>query len=101
MKLNAYSVLDEKANVYAPPIFLTTHAAAIRAFSDACRDPKTMYFQHPEDFRFYFMGTFDQSTGEMFPEDKPTFMSSALDHKPVDVISNGLNEAGKHFIEKK
>lgn len=96
MELNAYSILDEKSGTYDRPIFATTHAVAMRAFGDACKDPNHPMAKHPEDYRLYHLGDFNQITGEMNSNPKPTFLASATEFaRPTD---NGLNEAGKHFI---
>ena len=65
MKLDAYSILDEKSGTYDRPIFATTHAVAMRAFGDACKDPNHPMAKHPEDYRLYHLGDFNQVTGEM------------------------------------
>jgi len=87
VKLNAYAVRDSKADKYNRPYFIGTHGEAIRAFADACRKDGNVMAEHPEDFNLYFIGTFDEESGEL-DSVKPLHLASALDgKKPVPVTN--------------
>lgn len=63
MQFNIYSVRDEKASAFIPPIFFVNDAEAIRAFGDAVVNPKSGFNRHPEDYSFHCLGTFDDVSG--------------------------------------
>jgi len=68
MKLNAYSVYDNKALQYYPPFFVSTDGAAVRNFADLANDSNTNVGRHPGDFVLYFVGMYDDSNGQLWPE---------------------------------
>lgn len=61
MKLNAYTLFDNKALQYHPPFFASTDAAAVRSINDLVQDPKTMVGRHPGDYVLYRCGSYDDS----------------------------------------
>lgn len=63
--LKVFSVYDEKAGAYLQPFFSVNSAVAIRNFSSACKDQKSLFFAHPEDYTLFFLGTWDPSTGSL------------------------------------
>jgi len=65
----AFSINDVKAGAWSTPIFQRSDAAAIRAFADACKDPKNQYGQHPTDYHLYRVGAFDEDVGGLFGEE--------------------------------
>lgn len=65
MKLNLYSVHDEKAQVFTHMFFRRNHGEAIRYFGDACRDDKTVLFKHPADFSLYYHGSINDESGHV------------------------------------
>jgi hypothetical protein len=72
-----YVVHDIKTNSYGIPFFCLTDGAAERMFSDGISQPDTLLHAHPEDFRLYVLGAFDDSTGIVYVIDKgPVFLSS-------------------------
>lgn len=65
--LIACAVLDTKVGAYAPPFFVRSKAEAIRSFLDACKDPQVSISKHPEDYRLFLVGSFDDLTGHLDP----------------------------------
>jgi len=63
MKL--YSVYDEKALCYGIPTSFPTDGIALRSFSEVAQDPDTQIHKYPSDFKLYFIGTFDEMTGQL------------------------------------
>jgi len=63
VKLNAYTLFDNKALQYHPPFFSSTDGAAIRSISDLVADPNTTVGRHPTDYVLYCCGTYDDSRG--------------------------------------
>lgn len=68
MKLNAYSLFDNKALQYHPPFFSSTDGAAIRSISDLVADPNTTVGRHPSDYVLYFVGSYDDQNALFTPE---------------------------------
>jgi len=67
MMLKAYSIFDNKALVYHPPFFASTHGAAIRSVTDLCNDLNTSVGRHPGDYVLYCVGHYDDSNGSLHP----------------------------------
>lgn len=75
MKYQIYSVLDVKAQAFAPPFFLHRDEVALRAFRDAVLDPKHPMYAHPADYHLYCLGEFDDNSGFVSPTTPPRFLS--------------------------
>lgn len=70
MNLKIYAVFDSKAAFFGTPYFDQNDGSAIRNFSDAVNDgsnPNNMWNKHPEDFSLYFLGEYENTTGEIIP----------------------------------
>lgn len=78
MKLLAFCVRDEKASVYGHPFFMSTRGLAMRTFSEWVKDPNTPVGKHPEDYRLYAIGLYDDESALMVPE-QLELVCSALD----------------------
>jgi len=59
MKLEMFSVFDYKAAAFLPPFFMANGAVACRSFQEACNDPNSQFYKHPEDYTLYSLGHFD------------------------------------------
>lgn len=68
MKLNAYSIYDNKALQYYPPFFASTDGAAVRNFADLANDAQTNVGRHPSDYVLYCVGIYDDGNGQLLPE---------------------------------
>lgn len=67
MLLRAYSLHDNKALNYSPPFFQHNNALAVRMLTDLVADTGTAPGRHPNDFRMYCVGTYDDATGVFTP----------------------------------
>lgn len=79
MVLKMYSIFDSKLAAFSVPFYEHKDAVAIRKFTDAVNDgsnPNNQWFNHPEDFQLFFLGEFDDNTGELIPS-KPQAMLTA------------------------
>lgn len=83
MKLQIFSVYDEKAQIFSKPMYLTHKGEAIRAFQDAVKDPASMIAKHAEDYKLYALGTYDETTGKFVSLEVPEFMNNATDFVAV------------------
>ena len=79
MKVKVFSVRDEKANSFGQPFFAVNDNIARRMFSDLVEDPKSMVARHPDDFKLYSLGEFDDNSGELSPLAQPEFLAHGVD----------------------
>lgn len=63
MKVEIYSIYDEKVDSYSQPFFCVHKQHAIRIFSNLVNDKSSNINTYPEDFALYFLGSFDDATG--------------------------------------
>ena len=85
---NSYSVFDIKSVTFGVPFFSVNEATARRDFCDLASDPSTTVCRHKEDFRLYFLGTFDSGTGRFSPCDIPLFICQALEFSSDSRVSD-------------
>lgn len=62
MKSLVFSVYDAKAEAYMAPFVAASKGFAIRMFLDEASRPDSMCAKHPEDFRLFHVGEFDDAT---------------------------------------
>lgn len=80
MQLKVFSVRDEKAEAFAQPFFAVSTGMAIRHFTDWCRSKETPLGLHPEDYRLYELGVWEDAMGHFVNEDTPRLISSGSEH---------------------
>lgn len=64
MTRKVYSIFDSKADVFHSPFFNSTHGEAERNFKTAVNDPKTSFNKYPDDFDLYYLGEYNDTTGQ-------------------------------------
>lgn len=69
--LKVFTIFDDKAQYFNTPFFTTNQNIAIRDFSDIINSSGTVAGRHPEDFRLYSLGDFDDETGKFTQLDIP------------------------------
>ena len=68
-----YAVYDIKAEVYSAPFLEIKDGTAIRAIQDLVINNKEHVFaKHPSDFTLHRLGEFDENTGVITGQTKPT-----------------------------
>lgn len=75
MKMDVFAIFDEKAGVYAVPFFMQNEGLAIRAFGDLCEDSKSAANRHPNDYKLYKIGEYDDVTGALFSVPNAKFLA--------------------------
>lgn len=65
-----YCVMDIKSERYFPPFVVINDAVADRRFSELLADRESILAKHPEDYRLYAVGFFDDVKGECIPFEK-------------------------------
>lgn len=81
MILKAYAIQDIKAGAFVTPFFCPTHGIALRMFSDECQSPKSNLNRHPDDFKLFCIGSFDDNSGVLSPI-QPEFLDNATTFVP-------------------
>lgn len=81
MENKLYVVYDSKSESYSGPHSHRTKGEAIRTFTDACNDPETMLYKHPEDYTLMEVGGFNLTTGIITAYDAKVPVGSALEFK--------------------
>lgn len=66
MRYKVVAIRDRAIDAYGQPIFVGSTGGAIRSFGDEVnrKDPNNNIANHPEDFDLFYLGEFDDSTGE-------------------------------------
>lgn len=62
MILQAFSLRDMKAEIFAAPFFVPNEHIAIRLVSELVRDPRSDLGKYPQDFMLYRTGSFNTET---------------------------------------
>jgi hypothetical protein len=65
--MKIYSVRDSKAKAYMRPFFVQSDEVAIRAIKQAMFDPESEFYRFAEDYSVWYIGEFDDKTGEITP----------------------------------
>lgn len=63
MKLQLYSVVDNKVGAFMPPFAARARGEALRSFQGACQDEKHQFNAHRADYVLYFLGEFEDGDG--------------------------------------
>lgn len=97
MKLEAFAVRDEKAVGFAHPFFVMARGQAVRMFGDWCQDKNTPLGKHPEDYRLYHVGSFDDESGQFVNQPIPEAVSHGSDWSGIAGVVEraGLREVVK------
>lgn len=89
MKLLVFSIFDDKAGCYMPPFFSSAVGQAVRSFGDLVNNKETMVGMHPEDFRLFQLGDFDDGDGRLSSLDVTRLVAVGLDFVSKDVSIKG------------
>lgn len=79
MTMQIYSVRDLAVEAYGPPIFVRARGEALRQFIDACKDKTTQFAKHPSDYEMYYLGTWDDVSGQLITTGEPERVARAVD----------------------
>lgn len=64
------AVRDRAVDGFGIPIFVPSEGAAIRSFADEVNRKESAMAQHPEDYDLYFLGLFDDGSGQFGVDDE-------------------------------
>lgn len=65
MLVKVYSVFDNKAGGYLMPYFAVNDAVASRMLETAVNNRSHDFFEHPEDFQLFCIGSWDEQEGKL------------------------------------
>lgn len=79
MNHGIFSVRDAATETYNTTFTAPTNQAAMRQFQDLSLDTNTNVNKHPDDFILYRVGSWDDDTGTLIPEE-PVKLAHARDY---------------------
>lgn len=84
MKLQIYSIYDNKAGTWLKPFYSTNQAVAQRTFADAVNDNTSAFYAHPTDYVLYHLGEYDDQKGKITVNETNENMGMANDYLKQD-----------------
>lgn len=70
MKKPVYAINDMVMESFKPPMVMDNDQTAIRQVTIAVKDPQSgLLNTNPKDFRLFRIGTYNDATGELIPEE--------------------------------
>lgn len=80
MKLEVFTVFDEKTKAYMRPFYDVSKGSAIRAFADTVNgDDQHPFRKHPEDYTLFHLGAFDDGHAQFEMFAAPMLIITALE----------------------
>lgn len=77
--MKIYAIRDNAIEAYGQPIFVRAQGQAVRSFIDECNNPESQLNKHPADYDLYYIGEYNDVTGELTPHG-PERVARATDH---------------------
>lgn len=73
-----FSVYDRKAQAFMTPFYMQNKAMAERAFRNTVNDAEHNFYANPEDFDLYYLGEYEEMTGEFIQEETNELITTAV-----------------------
>ena len=86
-----YAIHDITAELYTQPFYAVNDQTAIRSASNLVHNPGTTFYDNPEDFRLYLLGTYNDETAEIY-QTAPVFVIRLSDLMVKNHIEESNNE---------
>lgn len=99
MLMKVFSARDMKAEAFLQPFFMPTQGSAIRAFGDACEKQDSPFFQHPNDYVLYEIGSYDDSDAMLVALNPVKMLVSAADFKKPDFLKDKVRPENIRGLE--
>lgn len=77
MKLSIYSMYDQAAKAYLPPVYLENDNVAIRAIQNAVNTKDHQFNQNPADYTLFRLGEWDDNSATITMLKPQTFWQNA------------------------
>jgi len=97
MKHNLYAIYDTASGIYQRLIPAQSHGQITREFSDLATNAEHPVGAHPEDYTLFYLGTFNDGTGEIIPY-APEALATALE---MVSLSRNVNRDNMEALEAK
>lgn len=94
MEMRQYTIFDSKAEIYLQPFCFSTHGASLRAFKETVNDGQSNISKHPADYTLFYIGIWDDNTGEQKPETHINLgngLEQVEQNTPFSANGNNLN----------
>lgn len=65
--MEIYSIYDKKSQTYSLPFYAPSAEVACRVVINSMIDRRVDFYLHAEDYSVRHLGSFDQTTGDIFP----------------------------------
>lgn len=75
--MEMFAIRDNQTESFDQPFFSPAIGSAKRAFMDAVSKKDSSFYNHPDDYTLFHLGTFNQFTGEIVPLTTPTSLGLA------------------------
>lgn len=75
-KMIICAVRDRAVDAFGQPFFVRHEMEAMRSFGDEINRSGSNFSVHPDDYDLYRLGTYDDQTGNILPDDRPAMLSS-------------------------
>lgn len=93
MILKLMTIYDAKSEVYDRPWLAKTRGEAVRSFTEAASDPKTLIHKYPSDFSLIEIGEWDDTKGVALMAKAHHNLGNGVDFIKKDVpLNRGLND---------
>lgn len=74
MKVRVFAVYDEKAKAFGQLGCCLHDGQAMRDFTDQICSPQSHLSKHPEDYKLYCLGEYDDNSGVLVSFPQPEFL---------------------------
>lgn len=89
--MNIYTVKDLASETFLKPFPMLTDRDAKDGFAHVINEPKTPYYEHPQDYILMSLGSFDERTGVLSVSDPKTVVR-AVDLKQSVPTATSIRE---------
>lgn len=89
--LQMFTVYDTAVEAYMTPFFMRSKGEAIRSFEAACKDPEHNFAKNPTDFVLFYLGEYDDETGQITQDNPPISLGTALEHQGRERANGSSN----------
>lgn len=79
MLFQIFTVHDQAAMAYLPPIHYQSVGVALRTFKDAANDPQHAFHQHPKDYTLFHLGEFNDQNCTFVLKTPALALAKAID----------------------
>lgn len=73
-----FSVRDKAVGAFLQPFFSRSKGEALRSFTEAVNDEKSMFHKHETDYTLFYLGEFDDVSG-LFATSEPERLLTAME----------------------